>query len=54
MVPPSSGNPFQCSCNILWLVSNDNHRATIARGTICVDTETDILDVDKDFLEANC
>ncbi|XP_050731153.1 oplophorus-luciferin 2-monooxygenase non-catalytic subunit-like [Eriocheir sinensis] len=48
------GNPFECSCNILWLVSNDDHRSTIARGTICENTETDILDVDVEFLQANC
>nr|ANG56300.1 leucine rich repeat only protein [Eriocheir sinensis] len=48
------GNPFECSCNVLWLVSNSEHRRTIARGTICENTETDILDVDVDFLQANC
>ncbi|XP_050731152.1 oplophorus-luciferin 2-monooxygenase non-catalytic subunit-like [Eriocheir sinensis] len=48
------GNPFECSCNILWLVSNDDHRSTIARGTICENTETDILEVDVEFLQANC
>ncbi|KAG0711138.1 hypothetical protein GWK47_021290 [Chionoecetes opilio] len=39
-------NPFTCQCNILWLVSDDNHRDTLAGGTHCLDTESDMLAVD--------
>ncbi|XP_050731150.1 oplophorus-luciferin 2-monooxygenase non-catalytic subunit-like [Eriocheir sinensis] len=48
------GNPFECACNILWLKSNPEHLKTIARGTICENTDTDIHDVDYGFLQANC
>ncbi|XP_063861441.1 oplophorus-luciferin 2-monooxygenase non-catalytic subunit-like [Scylla paramamosain] len=47
-------NPLVCSCDMLWLLNNSDHLDTISYGANCVDTGTEIHNVNVDFLNHTC